>query len=337
MFLVIPVYEDPRSLETLLDNVTTDENRGYLNGIVVVTGSENKEIEWVVGKFSNNGFEITLLHNPNRYTPHALNIGIKYALAQGADLIQMLGAHSVVSDGYFRDLHRIAETEKDVGIISPSYDFFPPQNLIEQAIMLFHLSRLGRNWGRIYHIDKPVPGFGAGGCSIRREVFEKIGLYDLKFIRNQDNELYHRAVKAGFKGYSYPEIVYIYRPRGSINQLKKQNFNFGKYFALSPFSHSLKQAGPFLFYTFMLLLLLVTGTLSYFEAYKPAIVTIGIFMATLGIYLGAVMFETFRKFLSYGKAALFLPAIFIMIHFYYAMGSFSGFLFGFPKGESSNK
>ncbi len=304
---------------------------------MVVSGSKSNEIEWVGSEFRDSGFNIVLLDNPDRYTPHALNIGIKYSLTKGADLIQMLGAHSSLNQGYFKNLSNIAVRETDVAIFSPCYDFFQPANIVEQAIQLFHLSRLGRNWQRIYHVPSPVPGFGSGAFAVRSEVFGKIGLFDERFIRNQDNEFFNRAVKAGFRGFSYPGLTYFYRTRQTIQQLKKQNFDYGRFFALDPVSHSLKQAAPFLFYSLLLLMLLLTGVFNYFGEAKYALFTIGSFMMTLGAYLGAVMFESFLRIIRNGKAAVMLPPILIMMHFYYAMGSFTGFLFGFDRFSGSKK
>ncbi len=321
----------------MLDNILTEGNLGYLNEVVVVTGSESSEIEWVVSECRDSGFKVTLLKNPSKFTPHALNIGIEYSLSQGAELIQMLGAHSNLNAGYFRNLSNIALRETGVAIFSPCYDFFPPENIVENAIQLFHLSRLGRNWQRIYHVPSPVPGFGSGAFAVRKEVFEKTGLFNEKFIRNQDNEFYSRAVKAGFKSFSYPGITYFYRTRRTLQQLKSQNYHYGKFFALDPLSHSVKQAAPFLFYTLLITLLLLTGIFNYFGEGKFALFTIGTFMLALGAYLGAVMVESFLRVIRNGKAALMLPPIFIMMHFYYAMGSFSGFLFGFDRFSGSKK
>lgn len=304
---------------------------------MVVSGSKNKEIEWTVSQSVSDGIEIVLLDNPAKYTPNALNIGVRYALDNGADVVQMLGAHSSLNPGYFRNLAQVAARDKDVSIFSPCYDFPKAETMIERSIQLFHLSRLGRNWQRISGVSKPVPGFGSGAFAVRKEVFDSIGLFDEKFIRNQDNEFYHRAEKKGFKGYAYPELIYFYRTRKTLIKLKKQNFDYGKYFALDPLSHSIKQAAPVLFYTLQITLLLLTGALHFFDYSRTALFTIGSFMMILGIYLTAVMVESFSKFLKYGLPAVSLPSILIMMHFYYAMGSFSGFLFGFGGSSGKNK
>ncbi|MBK7868211.1 MAG: hypothetical protein IPJ75_15185 [Ignavibacteriales bacterium] len=304
---------------------------------MVVTGTKSKEIEWVVSNAQSKDFHLVLLQNPDRYTPHALNIGIKYAIGEGAEIIQMLGAHSYLNIDYFANLANIVENNKDISMFSPCYEFFPAANMLERSIQLFHLSRLGRNWQRIYRPTKPVPGFGSGAFAIRSSIIAKTGYFDEKFIRNQDNEFFSRACRVGFKGMAFPELKYYYRTRNSIKKLREQNFDYGRFFALDPFSHSLKQAAPVLFYSFLLLLACATAIFYFANMPKYGLLTNGLFMLTMGVYLAAIMVESFRRFMQDGAAALNLPSILIMMHLYYAMGSFSGFLFGQKRHDGNKK
>ncbi len=304
--------------------------------MVVVSGSKSKEIEWVVGDAQTDDFHLVILQNPARYTPNALNIGIKYAMEKGAEIIQMLGAHSYLNEDYFANLAVIVDKNKEISIFSPCYEFFPAETMLERSIQLFHLSRLGRNWQKIYRPSKPVPGFGSGAFAIRSSIVETVGYFDERFIRNQDNEFFNRARRLGYKGMSFPELKYYYKTRNSIKKLRQQNFDYGRFFALAPFSHSLKQAAPFIFYTFLLLLAVATAIFYFADMPKYGLLTNGLFMFTMGVYLTAIMVESFRRFMKDGAAALNLPSILIMMHLFYAMGSFSGFLFG-PQKRDGNK
>jgi GT2 family glycosyltransferase len=290
----------------------------------------------LVGDLQSDDFNLVLLQNPDRFTPHALNIGIRYAVENGAEIIQMLGAHSYLNDGYFANLAAIAESYPDISIFSPCYEFFPTQNMLERSIQLFHLSRLGRNWQRIHRPEKPVPGFGSGAFAIRSSILAKTGYFDEKFIRNQDNEFYNRASRMGFKGMAFPELQYFYKTRNSIKKLSQQNFDYGRFFALDPFSHSLKQAAPVLFYSLLIILALSMVVFYFTNLPKYGLFTNGLFMLTMGVYLAAIMVESFRRFMKDGVAALNLPSILIVMHLYYALGSFSGLLFG-QKENGDNK
>src|SRR3712207_9301585 len=56
----------------------------------------------------------------------------------------------------------------------------------------------------------------------RREVLDSIGYFDEELVRNQDDELNYRVVKAGHKILLSPKIRSVYYSRGSLSKLWKQ-------------------------------------------------------------------------------------------------------------------
>jgi GT2 family glycosyltransferase len=64
------------------------------------------------------------------------------------------------------------------------------------------------------------------GC-YRREVFDKIGLFDERLIRNQDDEFNHRLVKSGGRILLVPEIVSYYTARESLGKLWTMYYQYG--------------------------------------------------------------------------------------------------------------
>jgi hypothetical protein len=64
------------------------------------------------------------------------------------------------------------------------------------------------------------------GC-YRREVFDRIGLYDETLVRNQDDELNHRLIKRGGRILLVPEIVSFYTARESLGKLWAMYYQYG--------------------------------------------------------------------------------------------------------------
>jgi hypothetical protein len=64
------------------------------------------------------------------------------------------------------------------------------------------------------------------GC-FRRAVFDKIGLFDERLIRNQDDELNHRLIKSGGRILLVPEIVSYYTARESLGKLWIMFYQYG--------------------------------------------------------------------------------------------------------------
>src|SRR5262249_20984515 len=70
-------------------------------------------------------------------------------------------------------------------------------------------------------VDTVFPG------SFRRSMLEKVGLYDVKAVTNEDAELQQRILQAGGKVYLSKDVVVHYYPRKSFRLLAKQYFKYG--------------------------------------------------------------------------------------------------------------
>ena len=64
--------------------------------------------------------------------------------------------------------------------------------------------------------------------AFRREVFERVGLFDPKALSSEDVELDRRIAEAGGRAYSSPEIGLHYYPRESMRALARQCFRQGQ-------------------------------------------------------------------------------------------------------------
>ena len=65
--------------------------------------------------------------------------------------------------------------------------------------------------------------------AFRKESLFKAGLFDEKFLRNQDDELNYRIIKSRGKIYLTPAIKSVYYPRNSLKKLFSQHFQYGEW------------------------------------------------------------------------------------------------------------
>ena len=70
-------------------------------------------------------------------------------------------------------------------------------------------------------VDTVYPG------AFRRTILEKVGLYDVKAITNEDAELFQRILEAGGGVYLSKDVVVHYYPRKSYGLLAKQYYRYG--------------------------------------------------------------------------------------------------------------
>ena len=156
----------------------------------------------------------------------------------------------------------------------------------------------------------------------RREVFNKIGLFNERLIRNQDLEFNLRLKKAGGKILLVPDIVSYYYARSTLRALAKNNFSNGYWviystkFAKMPFS--VRHLIPFFF------VLSICGSLILSFIYRPFIcLFVLVFVAYL---ISNILFSlgiSFKKGFKY-----FIPVVlsFAILHFSYGFGSMCGLI-----------
>ena len=180
-------------------------------------GTISTIMEWC-DKYDN----IKLLHNPEKYVPYALNIGIRSA---GGDPIIRLDAHTEYAEDYFEQIIKtFNETSADI--------VGGPMNAV------------GKTNFQIAVAQATSTVFGVGDSKIhngkyegesdhvylgawRRKLFDEVGYFDERFKRNQDDEFHYRARSLGKKVYLNPEIKSYYYPRSSLSKLIKQYFQYG--------------------------------------------------------------------------------------------------------------
>ena len=84
----------------------------------------------------------------------------------------------------------------------------------------------GIGWTRLSG-DDPVETDTVTFGAFRREVFERVGLFDETLVRNQDDEFNMRLRAAGGTIVLDPAITVAYRPRGSLGGVWRQYFEYG--------------------------------------------------------------------------------------------------------------
>lgn len=224
--VILPCRNEEKFIRKCLDSLINQDYPKEKMEILVVDGmSEDKTREIILNiKSQISNPEIKLIDNPKKFTNFAFNLGIKEAKGE---IIMLAGAHATYEKDYVaKCVKYIKEYNADNvgGIIKtlPAED-----SLIAEAIA-FCLShffgsastfRLGANKPK--KVDTVF-----GGC-YKREVFDKIGLFNENLIRSQDLEFNLRLKKAGGKIMLFPDIIAYYYPQSNFKDFFKHNFQDG--------------------------------------------------------------------------------------------------------------
>jgi len=145
----------------------------------------------------------------------------------GNDLIMSIGAHSTWSRNH---ISKCVEhlNNQGVGCVGGMIK----TDETTQTIARSDIFGIGKSPYRT-GADKPqIVDTVFGGC-YKREVFEKIGLFNEALVRGQDLEFNLRLKKAGMKTLLIPEIVSFYYARSDFWPWIKHNFQDGKWITLS--------------------------------------------------------------------------------------------------------
>jgi GT2 family glycosyltransferase len=165
------------------------------------------------------------------------NVGITWALAQGADWVFVLNEDTILAKDCLTRLVAVGEGDPRIGIVGPMVYHFDEPTVIQSAG-----GRLGPSWSALLMANnepdtgqfrQPRPVEWISGCAmlIRRGVLEQIGLFDERFfIYWEEIDLCVRARAAGWQLLHVPQaglwhkgVKRDYRPTPAITYYTTRN------------------------------------------------------------------------------------------------------------------
>lgn len=211
-----------RCLNSLLEN---DFDKRSLE-ILVVDGMSSDGTREIVGGYTKKYPFIRLLNNPQIIKPVALNLGIQ---ATQSDVVMRIDAHAVYEKNYISTL--VAGLYKykadNIGGVRETWHGKTPK---EMAIVygISHPFSAGNAFWRTGTKEIRVVDTVFCGC-YRREVFDKIGLFNERLIRTQDKEFNARLVKSGGKIILDPSVSCTYYPRTKLGEYARWIYTGAKW------------------------------------------------------------------------------------------------------------
>jgi len=305
--------------------------------IIIADGLSNDNTVKMINEVSRQyKVPVKILKNEKVIQSSAWNLGIKES---SGDIILIVSAHSFIQKDYIQEcVHYLQKTgASNVG--GPM--LADGKGYIGKIIEFVHHSFFGLGGGRFH--DKNFKGYvdtvylGAWP----KEVFNEIGLFDERLVRNQDIEFNARLRQNNGQVYLSPDIRSYYHCRDTLKGLWNQNFKNGKWVIytkkIAPFCFSWRHFIPLVFVG----TLIVSGILSLigrsFGLDTFALLSFLVFVSIIFGYTLVTLFFSFQISFEKGfKYLAILPIVFSTLHFSYGLGSIFGVI-TMPKWYYQNK
>ena len=317
---IVVAYNAAGSLGALLEDLLAQTiPHEQIEALLVDSASTDATRAIMLDFAKATPFEVKVLDNPRRWLASGINVAL--AAATG-DAIIRLDAHARIPKDFLENnLRALARGEDIVGgcVLGGA-----PSGAWESVLCTVDTSRFCggaapfRNGGEARYVDTLAYAL------YRREVYDKVGLYDERLRRTEDNDMHYRMRKAGYRFYFSPDIVSYHAARatmrGQLRQKWGNGYWIGRTMRIQPRCFAPRHLIPALF-----VLALLFGLLLLPFSVWPLLLLLSAYLACDLVFAvrGALSQESGRLL-----ALLTLPFLFPAVHVVYGVGTLAGLLSG---------
>ena len=302
--VILPVRNEEKFITACVASIFSQDYPAELMEVIFVDGRSEDRTVAMLTEMQKAHPQIVVLDNPNRTVPYAMNIGIRHSRAE---IIVRLDAHAEYPPDYIRlsvETLLTKDCDNAGGVFETRGRGFMGEAIAE---MLKTPLGVGNATYRLTQEDGYVDTVPFG-CW-RRELFDRIGGFDERMTRNQDNELNFRIRKNGGKVYLNHNIRVLYYCRDTLRGIMKMGYMNGKWNVIT--------------------MTLVPGSMGVRHFVPLAFVVSTIALVLLALEWGAYLLLDFfyASTIAREKGPRFFPVEVILypaFHFAYGFGSMAG-------------
>ena len=215
--IIIPCRNEAKWIETCLESIAANDFPKDQLEVLVLDGMSTDGTQSIVEAFTASHGWVRLLENPRRTAPAALNIGI--AAARGRVIMRMDAHNEYPTDYISKLVHWLEKSGADnVGglwITRPSSDTAMAKAIAFGCSHPFGVGNARYRTGVTEPCEADTVPFGC----YRRDVFDRVGMFDEELVRNQDIEFNLRVRGAGGSILLVPDVKSYYHARTSLRLL----------------------------------------------------------------------------------------------------------------------
>lgn len=317
---IVVAYNAGSKLENLLEDLKKQDYNHNDIEIILVDSNSSDNTKDIMMKFKeiNKTFsKVLVLDNPKKILPCGWNIALE---ASTGDLILRVDAHSSLPNDFIsKNVNRIDMGEKIVG--GHRISIIDENNAWQKTLLIAEKSIFGSGIATYRRKEREEYVSTLAHAAYSREVFKKVGGYDERLARTEDNEIHYRMKKAGYKFLLDPTIKSYHHARNSLSKMMKQKYLNGYWIGLtmgiSPKCFSIYHFVPLVF----VLALIFSIIFAFVFSGIPLILLLGAYF-TFNILNTIFSIISEKRHLDY----LLLPFIFFLLHLSYGWGTLYGLI-----------
>lgn len=312
--VIVPCRNEVRHIDAFLESVLAQIlPSDFQLQIVIADGMSDDGTRERLSSWSHRS-ELVAIDNPKRITSAALNLAIERA---EGEIIVRMDVHTTYAPDYIEQCIRALD-ETGATCVGGPWRPIASKGL-QGAIARAFESRFGSGGAASRRIDYSGHVDTVYLGAWRRADLISLGGFDEQLVRNQDDELNLRILRAGGSVWQSASIRSSYAPRASLTALFRQFFQYGYWKVPVIIKHRLpaspRHLAPFLFVTFLLVTLLL-APFSRLATIAAALVA--------AVYAGAVLASAIA--LRARESTLQMCVAIACMHFGYGLGFGRGVL-----------
>lgn len=322
---IVVAYNAAGSLGALLDDLLAQTVEPRQIEALLVDSASTDDTLALMRRFAQRApFDVKVLENPKRWLASGINVALD---AAGGDAVIRLDAHARMPRDFLAQ--NLAALERGEDIVGGCVAGAEPNTPWQAVMRALDTSRFCggaapfRNGGSARYVDTLAYAL------YRREVYDRVGRYDERLRRTEDNDMHYRMRRAGYRFYFSPEICSFHAARGTLRGQLRQKWGngywIGRTMHVQPRCFSMRHLIPALFVSALL-------TLSLAARWRVwPLAAMLLLYGALCVYFGVR--AALSQPLGRALCALCLPFLFPVVHIVYGVGTICGLLTPAPKED----
>jgi GT2 family glycosyltransferase len=225
--IIVPVRNEATFIADTLERLFAQDYPADRFEVLVADGRSIDDTRTIVQALTERFGNLRLLDNPWQWSSAGRNVAVT---AARGDVVLLVDGHCQIDSlRYLADLADAFTRSGADSVGRPQPLDVSGASRLQRAIAAARASRLGHHPAS--HIWSGREGFvppQSVAVAYRREVFERVGLFDDRFDACEDVEFNHRLARAGLSCYFTPRATVRYFPRDSLGGLYRQMVRYGR-------------------------------------------------------------------------------------------------------------